>query len=130
MSIKVSISKEDMLRSKIVKPGVYVLLVKDVFQQPGKSDPDTMTTVVRFVIESGPDPSGIGVPIDYYMGEKNMGFQVDFLQIAFGKSIPQDGIADLDLELLKGRKVKAYIKPDKYQGRDKNKIDGFMPLTA
>lgn len=130
MPINVSISKEDMLRSRIVQPGVYVLNIKSVTQQVGKSDPDTMTTVVHFAIESGPDPKAVGVPLEYYIGEKNVGMQIPFLEIAFGKKIPEDGVANLDLELLVGRKIKAYIKSDKFQGRDKNKIDGFLPLTT
>jgi len=130
MPINVSISKEDLLRSKIVKPGVYVLLVKDITQRVGKSDPDTQTTVFRFVIEDGPDKSGIGVPIDYYVGEKSWGFQRDFLEKLFGKPIPDEGIGNLDLEPTKGRKIKGYIKTEKYNGRDTNKIDGFLPMTS
>ncbi|SRR6266478_423664 len=130
MPINVSISKEQMLQTKIVQPGVYVLNIADVYQQPAKTDPDSMTNVVKFIIESGPDASSIGVPILYYMGEKHMEYQVEFLQIAFGKKLSTDGIANLDIELLKGRKIKAYVKSGRFNGRDKNEIQGFMPLTS
>lgn len=129
MPINVSISKEDMMSGKILQPGVYVLLIKDISQAPGKADPDTQTTTIKFVVESGPDPKGVGVPIDYYIGEKSWKYQRDFLEKAFGKSLPEDGV-NLDIELLKGRRIKGYVKSEKFQGRDKNKIDGFMPMSA
>jgi hypothetical protein len=127
-----SISKEDMLRSKVVQPGVYVLLIKDINQGPGKNDPDSITTTVDFVIESGPDPKGIGVPLKYWISEKAAGLSQDFFVKVTGKALPDDGItmtAD-QLNSLIGRKVKAYLKPEKYQGKDQNKIDGFLPMSV
>lgn len=121
-----SISKEDMMRSKIVKPGVYILSIKDIKQGPGKNDPDSTTTTVDFVIESGPDANAPGVPIRYWISEKAAGLATDFLEAAFGNSVPMEGINIDDLTPLVGRKVKAYIKSDKYNGRDQNKIDGFI----
>lgn len=127
-----SISREDMLRSKVVKPGVYVLKIKDINQGPGKADPDSTTTTFEFVIESGPDASGTGVPIPYWISEKAAGLSRDLFEKVTGKALPDDGMsltAD-QLNSLIGRQVKAYIKPEKYQGKDQNKIDGFLPMTA
>jgi hypothetical protein len=125
-----SISKEDMLRSKVLKPGVYVLLIKNISQGPGKNDPQSTTTQVDFTVETGPDPEAVGVPIRYWISEKAAGLAVDFLEKVTNQKIPQDGLANLKLAPLVGRKVKAYIKPEKYMGRDQNKIDGFLPMTA
>ncbi len=119
-----------MLSTKIVQPGVYVLNITDVYQQPGAKDPDSMTNVVKLVIESGPDASTVGVPILYYMGEKNMQYQREFLEIAFGRKLSDDGVSNLDIELLKNRKVKAYIKNGEFNGRRRNEIQGFLPLTS
>jgi hypothetical protein len=129
MSMNFSISKEDMLRSKILAPGVYVLLIKNISQGPGKNDPQSTTTTIDLVVESGPDPNGIGVPLRYWISEKAAGLAKDFLEKASGKKLPDDGV-NLDLAPLVNRKIKAYVKPEKYMGRDQNKIDGFLPFSV
>lgn len=128
MSLSFSISKEDLLRSKIVKPGVYVLNIKNITQGAGKNDPESTTTTLDFTIDSGPDPNAVGVPLKYWLSEKAAGLAKEFLEKASGKPIPEDG-ATLDLMPMIGRKVKAYIKTEKYQGRDQNKIDAFIPMN-
>jgi hypothetical protein len=125
-----SISKEDMLRSKVLKPGVYVLVVKNITQGPGKNDPQSTTTTVDFTVDSGPDPNAVGVPIRYWLSEKAAGLAKDFLEKVTNQQISDEGLANMKLAPLVGRKVKAYIKPEKYLGRDQNKIDGFLPMTA
>src|SRR5229473_2526454 len=108
-----SISKEDMLRSKVLKPGVYVLLIKNITQGPGKNDPQSTTTTIDMEVESGPDPDGIGVPLRYWLSEKAAGLGRDFLEKVYNQKMSDDGVS-MSLRTAIGRKVKAYIKPDKY----------------
>lgn len=128
MPINFPITKTDILRGKAVKPGVYTLLIKSVKEGPGKSDPTSQVVTVSMVIESGPsgDATFNGVPIDTWFSEKAPGMAIPFVEAVTNKKIPEDG-ANPDLEQTVGRKVKAYIKNEKFNGRDTNKIEGFMP---
>lgn len=123
-----SVSKEDLLRGKSVKPGVYLLLIKDVDQRPSKRNPDSMTTYVNFVIESNDEYNGI--PVTYYMSDAAPGMAVNFLEAIMNKKLPDDGlnITKEQLYALKGRKVKAAIRMEKTEAYgDQKKIEGFMP---
>lgn len=124
-----SVSKEDMLRGKAVKPGVYLLLIKDFDQKPSKRNPDSITTYVYFVIESNDEYNGI--PITYYLSDAAPGMAVDFLQAVMNKKLPEDGLSVTKEQLyaLKGRKVKAAIKMEKTESYGEQKrIEGFMPV--
>lgn len=123
-----SISKEDLLRSKVVKPGVYVLLIRNITEGPGKNDPQSNVVTIDFVVESGPDANAIGVPIKHWLSEKAPGLAVGFIEAATGKKVPEDGIQLPEWGPLVGRKVKAYIKNDMYNGKPNNKIDGFVTV--
>lgn len=125
MPINFNITREDMLRSKTVKPGMYLLSVKSVTKGPGKNDPSSETITINFVVEDG-DKEFIGVPIPYWVSEKAPGLAVDFLEAVSGKKMSADG-GSFDIEQCVGRKVKAFIKNEKYQNRMTNKIEGFMP---
>lgn len=129
MAINFPVSKEDILRGKAVKPGVYTLLIKDIKEGPGKSDPSSNVVTISMVIESGPngDNSFNNVPVSHWLSEKAPGMAIPFIEAVTGQKIPETG-ANPDLEQCKGRKVKAFIKNEMYQGRPSNKIDGFMPV--
>ncbi len=129
MPMNFPISKEDILRGKAVKPGVYVLTVKSCKMGPGKSDPSSNVMAVNFTIESGPagDNSFNGIPIDTWFSEKAAGMAIPFIEAVTGHKVPETG-ANPDFEQCIGRKVKAFIKNEMYQGRNTNKIEGFMPV--
>ena len=125
------ITKDDLLRGKILKPGLYTLLIKNISQGPGKNDPQSTTTTIEFTTEDGPDlqaQNGVGVPIAYWLSEKAPGLAIGFLEAVIGKKIPDNGIQVPDLATCIGKKVKAYIKNEMYQNRPTNKIDGFIAL--
>jgi hypothetical protein len=123
------ISSRDVLRSKAVKPGLYILNIDRVDQGPGKKDPTANTTTINMSIESGPggDTAFAGVPIDHYLSEKAPGMAINFIEAVTGQKVPDTGI-NPDLDSCVGRKVKAYIKNEMYQGRPTNKVEGFMPV--
>jgi hypothetical protein len=125
-----SITKDDLLRAKTIKPGVYTLLVKNVSDGPGKADPQSNVTTIDFVVDAGPDPSCIGVPIKYWLSEKWPAGGVGFIEAVTGKKMSAEGIDIPELSIAVGRKVKAYVKNEMYQGRPTNKIDGFLAAES
>lgn len=123
-----SVSKEDLLHSKAVKPGVYLLLIKSMDQKPSKKNPDSMTTHITFVIESNDEYNGI--PVRYYLSDAAPGMAVNFLEAVLNKKLPEDGLNITKEQLfgLLGRKVKAAIKMEKTEAfGDQKRIEGFMP---
>lgn len=127
-NLSFSVSQQDLLRSKVVKPGPYVLTIQNISQGPGKNRPDTIVTTIEMIVDSGPDPEAVGVPITHWISETAAGMAVEFLECAFGQKIPASGAQNMDLGKLIGRKVKAYIKNDKYNGKLTNRIEGFLPM--
>lgn len=122
-----SINKEDMLRGKQVKPGVYLLRVTAVEQKPGVKNPDSNTTHISMVIEGGEFE---GVSIKNYLSEAAPGLAVPFLEAIMNKKLPDEGI-QVTKEMLMGllgRKVKAAIKPVKDPKFGwKNEVEGWLP---
>ena len=129
MPVNFPISAKDVLRSKAVKPGLYILNIDKISQGPGKKDPTANTTTINMSIESGPggDTTFTGVPVDHYLSEKAPGAGINFIESVTGQPIPETGV-NPDLDGCVGRKVKAYIKNEMYGGRPTNKVEGFMPM--
>jgi hypothetical protein len=121
-----SVTKQDLLRSKVVTPGVYLLTIKSIKEGPGKNDPQSTVTTVEMEIKSGPDTKAVGVPISYWLSEKAPGMAVGFLEAVSGKKVPEDGMSVPDWSPYIGREVKAFIKNEMYNNRPTNKVDGFM----
>ena len=122
-----TINKEDMLRSKLVKPGVYLLNIKSMEQKPSTKNPDAFTIHVTMLVKEG---EFAGVPVRHFLPETAPGFAIDFLEAVTGKKLPEDGVTITPTQLLAlvGRDVKAALKPikDPVYG-PQNKIEGFMP---
>ena len=127
MPMSFSITKEDLMRSKAVKPGLYLLTIKNISQGPGKNDPSSTVTTIDFEIKDSTagDKEFIGVPVKHWISEKAAGYASGFFEAVTGKKIT-DGMQVPDLAQLIGRDVKGYIKNDIFNGRPTNKVDGFM----
>lgn len=123
-----TITKEDQQRNKLVQPGWYVCKVKSITQGPGKNDPQSITTTVEFVIEDGPAKDAIGVPLTHWASEKAAGLQENLIVALTGKKLDPNGTS-VDLEPAIGRKIKVYVKNDKYQGRMVNRCEDFAPMA-
>lgn len=129
MPIPFSISKEDMMRSKLVSPGWYLCNIKNITSGPGKNDPQSTTITIELIIKDGVDKSAIGVPLTYWVSEKAAGLAVAFVEAATGKKLPDDGI-NFNFENCQGRDIKVYVKNDKWNNRMTNKCEDFAPATA
>jgi hypothetical protein len=126
MAISFSISKEDLASSRPITPGAYTVVMTSVTKGPGKNDPSSDVITFVFTIESGPDMKAVGVKLKWWLSEKFPAAGATLIEALTGKPIPETGIELPDFEVALGRKVKAYIKNEMYNGRMTNKIDGFL----
>lgn len=115
------ITKEDVLRSQVIKPGWYLMSIENVSQGPGKNDPNSITTTVNLKIEEG---EFAGVPIQVWFSEKAAGRATQFIQAVFHQKV-EDAV-DLDLDNAIGRRVKGYVVNDKFNNQITNKVADFM----
>jgi hypothetical protein len=119
-----TISKEDILRSKVVTPGWYKMTIRNVTQEPASTDGST-NTIIDFLISEG---EFAGVPIKRYFSEKAAGMAVNFFT-ACGATVGSEG-ATIEVEKCKGRTIMVYVINDMYNGRPTNKAEDFKPVGA
>lgn len=117
----VTFTKEDLLERKQLAAGWRKLLVKEVSEKPGSSDPTSTTWPVKFVIDDGPD---IGVPINHWFSEKAMGRLSEFVKCFTGNGQVEPGKA-FELSQTQGRHVMGYCQYDLKTGF--NTIQDFKP---
>lgn len=127
MPMNFGVSKEDLLRSKVVPPTWYLCTVKNISQGPGTNDPSSTTTTIELIIKDAPDKQYLGVPLRYWLSEKAAGLSVAFLEAVSGKKIPDGGL-NLDLAACIGRDVKVYVTNEKYRNRLQNVCQDFAPV--
>lgn len=124
MPLTFSISREDMLRSKVVEPGWYNCIIKGVSQEAASTDGST-NTIVDFVVIDGPQKD---VPLRRYFSEKAPGFAVNFFK-ACGAQIGEQG-ATFDVEKSIGRKMQVFVKNEEYGGSMRNRVEDFRPMPG
>lgn len=122
MPSMLSATPQDLLRSKVIEPGMYVGVIKSVVQKPAKTDGST-NTIFTFIIQGGKFD---GVPVDALFSEKAPGFVAELMSILLGK--PWDG-TPVDVDNSVGKKVKIHVINEKYLSRLKNTIDGYAPMN-
>ena len=119
---KITISREDLQRGKVLDPGWYPAEITDVQDKASKKG-DSINTTISFDIADGPFK---GCKVFRLFNEKAPGFAVPFLQ-ALGVEIPEDG-GTFDLKNAIGRKIMVYVKNELYEGSMMNRVEGFKPL--
>ena len=116
-----SLSKSDILRSKIVKAGWHPVTVKKVNQEPAKSDGGaSMNHVIDFEIDEG---EFAGVPLRTWISEKAPGTGMSFLR-GCGFKISEDG-GDFDLDKTMGKKLMARVETREFKGNFQNSVVDF-----
>lgn len=118
------ITREDMLRSKVIEPGWYPVLIKNVTQEPAKTDGST-NTWVDMVITDGPQKD---VPLRKNFSEKAPGFAVPFLR-ALGTEVGENG-ATVDMDRAKGKKIMVYVLNKMFNNQQQNSVEDFKSLSA
>lgn len=121
----ITISREDMLRSKTIKPEWYKAKVKRVGEKPAKTDGSTTWPVDFIIVTPGEFE---GVPVNTVFSEKAPGFAVKFIE-ACGGTIGKDG-GSFDLARAEGKELMIYVDNDVYDSRLTNKVKDYKQVTA
>ena len=119
---KITISREDLQRGKVLDPGWYPVVVTDVQDKASKKG-DSINTTIHFDVMAGPFA---GCKVFRLFNEKAPGFAVPFLQ-ALGVEIPEDG-GTFDLKNAIGKNLMVYVKNELYEGAMQNRVEGYKPL--
>lgn len=122
--MRLTITPQDVLRSKTIEPGWHPVEITDVVDSLAKSD-NSQNTTVKMVIIGGPFK---GVPVDRLFNEKAPGFAINFVEALGGKVSETENVSIELGENLKGRKLQVYIKNELWQGQMKNRVEDFKAL--
>ena len=132
MPTKLTITKEDLLKSKILEAGWYSAKVRGTTTKPAGTDGSTVYTVEMIVI-GGPNQkdggSPIGVPLYKTYSEKAPGFAVKFFQVLGAKIDPNKASTEVDFDGTKDRELKVFVKNDLWKGVMRNVVEDFEPLN-
>jgi hypothetical protein len=126
---RLTITKEDLLKSKILEPGWYKVKITNATSKPASTDGSIVYTL-EMVVTSGPKqkdgamPAGLKLFRTY--SEKAPGFAVKLFQALGAKIDPEKG-AEVDFASTVGRELGAYVKNDLYKGVMKNVVEDFQP---
>jgi hypothetical protein len=123
---KLRITPEDMLKGKLIDPGVYLAQVKNVVEGESKTDKSQNWNVEFKIVQEG--SAFNGVPIYKTFNEKGAGFVVPFIEACGGKINPKEDF-ELDFSKTIGTKLRIVVKNELYNGAMKNQIAGFMPAN-
>lgn len=125
---RLQITPDDFKRAKLVKPGWYPTLIKEVAEELN-SKKDGMNIVVD--IENADNKSEfMGVPAKSWFTEKFPQGAVAFAK-AFNPTMPENALADVEFADYKGRYI--YAKWATNRGKDgndppRNSIEDWAPL--
>jgi hypothetical protein len=130
MPIRLTITPDDFKRAKIVKPGWYPTLVKEIVQEPNAKR-DGENIVVDFECADNKSEF-MGVPAKVWFTEKYPTGYVNFVK-AFAPNLNESVAFDFEFEETKGRYV--YGKWTTNRGKDgtdppRNHIEDFAPIAS
>ena len=121
----ISFSEKDLLRSKVVKPAWYRMVIEDCEEKiasGGDSTNYNMDGTILFNADNG-DKEFAGVPVggpgSWAFNSKAMGFAVGFFE-ALGVK-PETG-KRYDLGATKGKTIDVWVEPSEFEGRIRNKV--------
>jgi len=115
---RVTFSNEDILRSKIIPPGWYKLLVKSMSEEQAGTDGSDLF-VYKNIIQGG---NYEGVPLRFQISEKAMGFGIPYL-VAGGVDV-KPGVA-VDLNDNVGKVIEGFVQRGEYKGKPTNELVDF-----
>lgn len=120
----VEFSQEDILRSKLIEPGWYILALghSSEWEDSKKGDSQNLTVDAKVVqnADNG-DTTFAGVPVTIRFNTKAKGFAVGFFSALTGT---EAGTGQrYDFAAVSGRKIVAFIGNDLVEGRQVNKVE-------
>ena len=120
----ITITREDLLRSKVVTPGWYACKVTNVTESPAKTDGSLNYNIDMVITQDGPFN---GVPLRRVFSEKAVGFAEHFIEAFLGKKIDENG-GQFELANAVGRSLDVFVKNGKVENRLVNQAEDFAPL--
>lgn len=128
MSIRLQINPEDFKRAKLVKPGWYPTLIKDIQEELAKDK--TSMNVVLDVENADTTTEYAGVPAKHWFTEKFVQGVVSFAK-AMNPGLDEAQVATVPFDDYKGKYV--YAKWATNRGKDgndppRNAIEDWAPL--
>lgn len=120
---RVSITQEDVDKSRIIPPGKYIVDVADYQQDTAGSDGSELY-VYELRVAEGKEK---GVIMRYQVSEKAVGMGIEFWEACGLKA--QAG-STLDPADVKGKKVGCFVQRGEYNGRPQNKPVSFFSLGS
>ena len=126
--MKWNVSPNDVARGKLIqKPGWYIAEIIKYAEEENKKK-DGTNAVFDFRVVSD-DTNANGVEIRVWFSEKAPGIAVPFLK-ALGAEERPDGSMSVDFTpQLVGHKLQVYIKRGEFDGKPKNEISEYSPLS-
>lgn len=117
---RVTFTQDDLLKSKLVSPGWYSVLVKEYTQEQAGTDGSDLY-VYSIVIDQPGTPFN-NVPIRFQVSEKALGMGIELFE-ACGMDV-KPGVP-LETEKCVGKKIDGFVQRGEYKGRGKNEFVSF-----
>jgi hypothetical protein len=126
--MKWNVSPNDVSRGKLIqKPGWYTLEIAEYNEEQSKKG-DSTNAVFDFRVVSD-DPAANGIEIRNWFNEKAPGIAVPFMKALGAEELP-DGSMSVEFgKHLKGKRIQGFIKRGEFDGKPKNEISEFAPLS-
>lgn len=122
----IPVSKRDLLRSKVVKPGLYRVRILNVDESLSKKGDSTNYRLEGEVVCSYPDNdtefAGVPTPYLWYFNDKAAGMMIPLYEAITGEKVEEGSRLDFSNNALAGRELIVRIDNEKYQGRIVNSI--------
>lgn len=128
MGFRTVVTKEDLLKGEIIKPGWHPMEIKEYKEEEAGTDKSTNLIFQLQVIDG--DAKGKGGILRY--NEKALGFGKKFwpLVITGWKGDGNDELSSERCRQTVGKKLKVYVETGKSnKGNDFNDFKDFMPLA-
>ena len=125
----VSFEQDDILRSKLVTPGWYVVRVERVLTKPSKGTNAETTTIwpiegkiVKNAENGSEEFAGVPTPAGWNFNDnpKAKGFMIGFFE-SLGQKV--EAGKRLELSAAEGKMLCVFIENDNYEGRMVNRIN-------
>lgn len=121
---KITITREDLLRSKTVTPGWYRMKIMAVEEGIAKTDGSMTISIDLIITQDGPFKD---VPVPKTFSEKAPGFARTFVEALIGRKVEEDG-GEFELSGAVGREVLGFVKNELFQGRMVNRVEDFQAV--
>lgn len=131
--MRMQLTPDDFKRAKLIKPGWYPVLIKEVTEELN-SKKDAMNTILDTEIADR-ESEFFGVPIKHWLSEKGVAMPGGAVQYykAFNPKHNESELAEADFEATKGRYIYAKVKTDRGtdgQQPPRNVYEDWAPLPA